>query len=48
MPAPVNSNYNANFQKFVDFANNAYATQGENTVARFAGMPKGDYTGSFA
>ncbi len=48
MPAPVNSNYSANFQRFVDFANNACATSGENTAARFTGMPKGDYKGSFA
>ena len=26
MPVQVNSNYSANFQKFVDFANKAYAT----------------------
>ena len=48
MPAEVNSNYSANFQKFVDFANKAYATKGEDTVARFSGMPKGDYRGTFA
>ena len=48
MPAPVNSNYNANFQKFVDFANKAYSTKGEDTVVRFAGMPTGDYKGTFA
>ena len=48
MPSPINSNYSANFQKFVDFANNAYATRGEDTVARFSGMPSGDYKGSFA
>ena len=48
MPAQVNSNYSATFQKFVDFATKAYATTGENTVARFEGMPKGDYKGSFA
>ena len=48
MPTQVNTNYSANFQKFVDFANKAYATKGENTVARFEGMPKGDYKGVFA
>ena len=48
MPAQVNSNYSANFQKFVDFAKNAYATKGEDTVARFSGMPRGDYKGTFA
>ena len=48
MPTQVNSNYSANFQKFVDFANRAYATKGENTVARFSGMPSGDYQGTFA
>ena len=48
MPAQVNSNCSANFQKFVDFAKNAYATKGENTVARFKGMPTGDYKGMFA
>jgi hypothetical protein len=48
MPAQVNSNYSANFQKFVDFAKNAYATKGEDTVARFKGMPAGDYKGMFA
>ena len=48
MPAQINSNYSANFQKFVDFANKAYATKGEDTVARFSGMPKGDYKGVFA
>ena len=44
----VNSNYSATFQKFVDFADKAYARQGEDTVVRFTGMPKGDYKGSFA
>ena len=48
MPTQVNSNYNDTFQKFVDFANKAYATKGEDTVARFTGMPKGDYKGTFA
>ncbi|MBR4257815.1 MAG: hypothetical protein IKQ17_02155, partial [Kiritimatiellae bacterium] len=48
MPVQVNANYSANFQKFVDFANKAYATKGEDTVARFSGMPKGDYKGLFA
>ena len=48
MPGQVNANYSANFQKFVDFANKAYATKGEDTVARFSGMPKGDYKGTFA
>ena len=48
MPTQVNTNYSANFQKFVDFANKAYATKGENTVARFEGMPRGDYKGTFA
>ena len=48
MPTQVNGNYNANFQKFVDFAKNAYATKGEDTVARFEGMPKGDHKGAFA
>ena len=48
MSTQINSNYSANFQKFVDFANKAYATKGENTVARFEGMPRGDYKGAFA
>ena len=48
MPGQVNANYSANFQKFVDFANKAYATKGEDTVARFKGMPVGDYKGAFA
>ena len=48
MPTQINSNYSANFQKFVDFARNAYATTGENTVVRFSGMPRGDYQGAFA
>lgn len=48
MPTQVNTNYSANFKKFVDFANKAYATKGENTVARFEGMPRGDYKGTFA
>ena len=48
MPAQINANYSANFQKFVDFANKAYATKGEDTVARFEGMPRGDYKGTFA
>ncbi len=48
MPTQVNSNYSATFQKFVDFANKAYATKGEGTVARFTGMPKGDHKGAFA
>ena len=48
MPTQINSNYSANFQKFVDFANKAYATHAEDTVVRFTGMPKGDYKGSFA
>jgi len=49
MPAQV-SNYSANFQKFVDFANKAYGPngKGEDTVVRFSGMPKGDYKGVFA
>ena len=48
MPTQINANYSANFQKFVDFANQAYATKGEDTVVRFSGMPKGDYKGTFA
>ena len=48
MAGQVNANYSANFQKFVDFANKAYATKGEDTVARFKGMPVGDYKGAFA
>ena len=50
MPGQVNANYSANYQKFVDFANKAYAPngKGEDTVARFAGMPVGDYKGTFA
>ena len=48
MPTQVNANYSANFQKFVDFAAKAYATKGEDTVARFEGMPKGDHKGAFA
>ena len=50
MPTQVNTNYSANFQKFVDFANKAYAPngKGEDTVARFKGMPVGDYKGTFA
>ena len=48
MPTQVNTNYSANFQKFVDFANKAYAKNAEDTVARFTGMPKGDYKGLFA
>ena len=48
MPTQINSNYSENFQKFVDFATKAYATKGENTVARFEGMPSGDYKGAFA
>ena len=48
MPNTINSLYNANFQRFVDFADKAYATSGENTAARFTGMPKGDYKGTFA
>jgi len=48
MPIQVSSNYSANFQKFVDFADKAYATKDEDTVVRFTGMPKGDYKGSFA
>ena len=48
MPTQINANYSANFQKFVDFANRAYATKGANTVARFSGMPSGDYQGTFA
>ncbi|MBR4616648.1 MAG: hypothetical protein IKO55_13655 [Kiritimatiellae bacterium] len=39
MPGQVNANYGANFQKFVDFVSKAYATKGENTVARFEGTP---------
>ena len=41
MAGQVNANYSANFQKFVDFANKAYAPngKGEDTVARFKGMP---------
>ena len=51
MPAQINANYSANFQKFVDFADNAYATKGAkggDTVLRFTGAPSGDYKGSFA
>ena len=48
MAGQVNAHYSANFQKFVDFANKAYATKGEDTVARFKGMPVGDYKGAFA
>ena len=50
MPGQVNANYSANYQKFVDFANKAYAPngKGEDTVARFSGMPVGDYKGAFA
>ena len=48
MPGQVNANYSANFQKFVDFANKAYAKNAEDTVARFSGMPRGDYKGTFA
>ena len=50
MAGQVNANYSANYQKFVDFANKAYAPngKGEDTVARFKGMPVGDYKGVFA
>ena len=50
MPGQIDANYSANFQKFVDFANKAYAPngKGEDTVARFSGMPVGDYKGTFA
>ena len=50
MPTQVNTNYSANFQKFVDFANKAYGPngKGEDTVVRLSGMPKGDYKGTFA
>lgn len=50
MAGQVNANYSANFQKFVDFANKAYGPngKGEDTVARFSGMPRGDYKGTFA
>lgn len=42
MPLPINTNYNARFQAFVNFANKAYETSGEDSVARFEGAPKGD------
>jgi len=51
MPTQVNSNSIVNFQKFVDFANGAYATdgaKGADVIARFTGMPKGDYNCRFA
>ena len=50
MAGQVNANYSANYQKFVDFANKAYAPngKGEDTVARFKGMPVGDYKGAFS
>ena len=51
MPTQINSNYSANFQKFVDFANKAYDTKGvkgADTVVRFEGAPAGDYKGTFA
>ena len=50
MPGQVNANCSANFQKFVDFADKAYAPKGkgEDTVVRFKGMPAGDYKGAFA
>ena len=48
MPSPVNSNYSASFQQFVDFADKAYAANKEDTFARFKGMTQEDYQGSFA
>ena len=51
MPPQINSNSIVNFQKFVDFANGAYATdgaKGADVIARFTGMPKGDYNCRFA
>ena len=51
MSTQVNSSYSASFQKFVDFSEREYATKGikgEGTVARFSGMPRGDYKGTFA
>ena len=48
MPLPIQTNYNARFQAFVNFANKAYETSGEDSVARFEGAPKGDYKGTFA
>ena len=51
MPTQINSNYSANFQKFVEFANKAYDTKGvkgADTVVRFEGAPAGDYKGTFA
>ena len=48
MPFQVNSTSSKQYQEFVDFANKAYATKGEDTVAHFAKAPKGDYQGTFA
>ena len=48
MPPQVNFATSANYQKFVDFAEKAYADHEEDSALRFAGAPKGDYKGSFA
>ena len=48
MSERINSNYSTKFQQFVDFANKSYATNNEDAVMRFSGMPSGDYKGSFA
>ena len=48
MPNTINPASIANYQKFVDFAEQAYANHAEGTILRLTGAPKGDYKGSFA
>lgn len=48
MPNSINPATIANYQKFVDFAETAYANHAEGTILRLTGAPKGDYRGSFA
>ena len=44
MPIQVSATINATYKKFVEFAK----TKNEDTVARFSGMPSGDYKGALA
>ena len=44
MPIQISAATKANYEKFVEFAK----TKNEDTVARFKGMPVGDYKGAFA
>lgn len=48
MPGKITANTSTDFRKFVNFANKALSSTGENTVARLKGAPQNDYKGLFA